>query len=647
MKRSIKKIVFAAFLIVSCMNLWSESKKKIERLDGEWDLYFQKNPVQTIDCVNNKIPADFKTIVPGYWNQHIKDGTSGFSDDPKTYACYRYVCTGLDPSQKYALFIEDAPKTSCAIYVNRKEIYTLGDPYKILEQPDLNPYTDKVSYSKIKPILCEFYPDSKGNAELILFITNYFYRKGGLSDSVMIGPAEDIARFNTGFLIFYTFVLGSLVFITLLNLIQFFINRNKMEYLYLAIATLMFALRCATAGYCSMGIIFPGLTAEFKVKLEYMVLWLAPGATLQMIFAMYPPRTKRIWEPVLRYVLLTSICAIGVVSLCIPAVIANKLVPVFQVCMGMVSVYVIVASVINIVRRKRYSVYLLLSFFIVILGAVIDIIYTKIRTFIPFSMFAFFIVIYLIIQMLLIAVIQNDLYKQTVRKTDELKRLNEAYLRFVPQEFLTLLNKESVIKTKLGDYSNIEMCIMFSKMSIKCNGHEVELDEHFQIFKECLKQVAPIIKKHNGFVSKFLSGGFMALFPESELDGIGAALEIKDCIEKMNKTSVSEGHKIEPWMGIHYGKMIIGTIGEENRMDDTVISDTVNTVARIESVCERLGKTIIVSRSLDALVAKDVRVQLAQRGIPLFRLRPLEAIFVKGKEKPLQLFEVLDNGGAE
>ena len=139
----------------------------------------------------------------------------------------------------------------------------------------------------------------------------------------------------------------------------------------------------------------------------------------------------------------------------------------------------------------------------------------------------------------------------------------------------------------------------------------------------------------------------MALFPQSELDAIGAALEIKACVASLNQSGTFQDHTIKAWMGIHYGKMIIGTIGEENRMDDTVISDTVNTASRIESVCEKLDKTIIVSRALGALVAKDVRLQLAQKGIPVFRLRPLDAIFVKGKERPLQLYEVMDKGGAE
>ena len=644
-----KKFVFllsAAILFFSCISLWAEPKKKYERLDGVWDLYLEKNPYQTFDCINNNVPPDFKTLVPGYWNQHLQENSKDGAFDPKTYACYKYVYKDLDPSKKYALLVKDSPKTSCAVFVNRKEIFRLGNPFQMCDS-SYDPSLQDTSYSVIKPIYCEFYPDKNGNAEIVFFISNYFYRKGGLCDSVILGTANNISKLNTDFLIFYTFVLGSLVFIGLLNLIQFFINKKRMEYFYLAIATFMFALRIATSGYCSLAFIIPNLTAEIKVKLEYMVLWLAPCAILQMVFAMYPPRTKRIWEPVLRYVIMTTVCATGIISLIIPAQISNKMVPILQVCMGVVCFYVIVVTIINIVRRKRYSIYLLLSFFIVIIGGAIDIIYTKNRSFVPLSVFPFFIAVYLVIQMLLIAVIQNDLYKQTVKKTDELKRLNEAYLRFVPQEFLNLLNKESVIKTGLGDFSNIEMCIMFSKINIQCFDDKVELDEHFQIFNEYLKQVSPIIKKHNGFVSKFLSGGFMALFPQSELDAIGAALEIKACVASLNQSGTFKDHTIKAWMGIHYGKMIIGTIGEENRMDDTVISDTVNTASRIESVCEKLDKTIIVSRALGALVAKDVRLQLAQKGIPVFRLRPLDAIFVKVKEEPLQLYEVMDKGGAE
>ena len=644
MKARIKSILIILFLCISSVNLWSKPNDSFEHLDGEWDFYLKQTPLQTFDSIKKKEPADFKIVVPGYWNKNLEE--KGITD-PKTYGCYRYLKTGLEPGKKYALLVKDAPKTSCAVFVNRKHLVSLGDPFIMVQSEISNQEIPKGSHSKIVPVYCEFYPDAQGNAEIVFFISNYFYRKGGLCDSVILGKVNDISKMNRQYLIFYTLILGSLVFIGLLNLIQFIINKRKLEYLYLAIATFLYVLRIATMGYCSLGIIFPSLTAEIKIKLEYMVIWLAPPAILQMVFAMYPPRHKRVWEHVLRYIIISSICALGVISLFIPAEITNQLVPLFQVCMGIVCTYVVVVCITNIVHHKRYSVYFFLSFLIIIAGAITDVIFTHNRSSFSVSLFPFFLVAYLLIQMLLIAIIQNDLYQQTIKKTDELKRLNEAYLRFVPQEFLTLLNKESVIKTNLGDYQNIEMCIMFSKLSIKCFDEEVALDEHFLIFNEYLKRVSPIIQKYDGFVSKFLSGGFMALFPKSELDAIGAALEIKECVRELNKTEICGHHKIEPFVGIHYGKMIIGTIGETNRMDDTVISDTVNTASRIESVCEKLGKTIIVSRALESLMEKDVRIHLAEKGIPRFGLRPLEAISVKGKEKPLELYEIITREAAE
>ena len=631
MKKLIKFTLFCTLFLFSCFNLWSGSKKNFEYLDGEWDLYLEKDPYQTFNCINNNIPADFKTIVPGYWNQHLSEGQS-----PQTYGCYKYKCSGLDPNKQYALLVKDAPKTSCTVYVNRKQVAALGDPFAILKS-DYNSQKAE-TYSFIKPIYCEFYPDSEGNAEIIFFITNYFYRKGGLCDSVMLGTAKNITRLNTLYLIFYTILLGSLVFIGLLNLVQFIINHKRTEYLYLAITAFMFVLRASTYGYCSLAIFFPGLTAGVKIKLEYMALWLAPSAVLQMVFALYPPRHKRVWENILRYVILSCVCALGIFSLVVPAELSNRLVPYLQIAMGVVCTYVVIVGIVNMVARKRYSVYYFMSFFIIIIGGIIDIVASKNRALFSMPVLPFFIVVYQLIQVLLIGVIQNDLYKQTLKKTEELKSLNKAYLRFVPQEFLNLLNKESIVKTKLGDFSNIEMCIMFSKISIKCDSgeenHGVELQEHFEIFNEYLKQVTPIIKKHNGFVSKFLSGGFMALFPKSELDAVKAALEIKDCVEDFNVTLSAKNHKLQAWMGIHFGKMIIGTIGEENRLDDTVISDTVNTSSRLEGVCEKLGKTIIVSQEVMERLG-------AEQALPFETIR-LQDVMVKGKEKPLQIYEVVE-----
>ena len=78
--------------------------------------------------------------------------------------------------------------------------------------------------------------------------------------------------------------------------------------------------------------------------------------------------------------------------------------------------------------------------------------------------------------------------------------------------------------------------------------------------------------------------------------------------------------------------MIVGTIGEEDRLDGTIISETVNTTSRIQKQCDSLNKNIIISEAIEEKLSEEFKNTIT--------LTSVEAIYVKGKEKPLQLFEL-------
>lgn len=595
----------------------------LQQLD-KWQLYYHKNPEQVFELVDANVPADFELSGTGYWN-HLLEEANLQPADGRDFGCYRCLLTGLEPGKKYAILQKDSPKTSCAVYVNRQLLAQSGDPFQMLKAQDLQ---SGGSHSVIGPLSLEFYPDSDGKAEILFFISNYFYRKSGLNDTVYFGPAE--AFTNNNYITIYSLICGAMLFIGLLCLFQFIINHQRKEYFYLGITTLALALRIATNGLCLLTIIFPNLPAEIKFKIEYSAMWVVPVCVTQMLDLLYPAKKLR----ALKYAFISAELSLGLINISLPAYYSNRMISALQYTMIIVCAYVLVLSVINIFQKKRYSLYNFLSYLFVILGAFIDVLISKGSGAFSVSLLPFFLIVFFVTQVFMFARIQNDIYIETVQTSSKLQRLNEAYLRFVPREFLKLLNKESVIKTGLGDYSNIEMCIMFSKMHIYCPAGHDSLEEHFQIFDQYLKRVSPIIKEHKGFVSKFLSGGFMALFPKSELDAVLAALEINECVEDFNTTLSAKNHKLKAWMGIHFGKMIIGTIGEENRLDDTVISDTVNTSSRLEGVCEKLGKTIIISQ--------EVMERLGEKQNLSFETSRLQDVMVKGKEKPLQIYEVVE-----
>ena len=584
-----------------------------------WQLFVQKSPEQVFELVDANARADFEITSTGYWNKLLENPAD------VSYGCYRTVITGLDPSKKYAILQKDSPKTSCAVYLNRKRLVQVGDPFEILEKQQASG-----SHSIIQPISFEFYPDDQGNAEIIYFIANYFYRKSGLNDTVYFGPAELFS--NNSYISLYAVICGALIFIGLLCLFQFVINRNRKEYLYLGITSIALALRISTNGLCLLSIIIPNLPAEIKFRIEYLAMWVVPVCVTQMLHAIYP--TKRL--KLFKNILISADFLIGLVSIFLPVYYTNRFVPVLQYSMIAVCVYVLSFSVYNLISKKRYAIFNFLSYLFVIIGALFDVLVSRGARGFSVSLLPFFLVGFAIIQILMFVRIQNDIYKETVETGEKLKQLNEAYLRFVPREFIELLNKESVIKTNAGDYQEIQMPIMFCKVSITGEADEDEtvhedLEEHFLIFTEYLKQIMPVIQAHNGFVSKILSGGFMALFPNGEMDAVKSAFEIKQ-----NQTY--SDHVVKSWIGLHFGKMIIGTVGEENRLDDTVISDTVNTAARIESVCERQKRSIIISHEFAQQLIGKTRDEAQQAGIKFVKL---EEVFVKGKQKALQLYEVV------
>ncbi|MEO1051453.1 MAG: adenylate/guanylate cyclase domain-containing protein, partial [Bacteroidota bacterium] len=125
----------------------------------------------------------------------------------------------------------------------------------------------------------------------------------------------------------------------------------------------------------------------------------------------------------------------------------------------------------------------------------------------------------------------------------------------------------------------------------------------------------------------------MALFPEKADDAVEAAVFSQHAIAQYNDEHKKKGFEpIIVGTGIHCGNLILGTIGTESRMDTTVISDAVNTAARMEGLTVIYGGNIIVTGSLVE--------QLQDKSA--FHYRYLDTVKVKGKDQSTVIYEILD-----
>jgi adenylate cyclase len=148
-------------------------------------------------------------------------------------------------------------------------------------------------------------------------------------------------------------------------------------------------------------------------------------------------------------------------------------------------------------------------------------------------------------------------------------------------------------------------------------------------------RMVAVVFSHRGTVDKFVGDMVMALYgaPLDDEDhaehAVQTALAMIETLQEMNQEWARDGKpQLDIGIGINTGDMIAGNVGSETIMSYTVIGDAVNLGARLESLNKEYGTRIIISEA--------TRERLKGR----YDIHPLGDVIVKGKSKPVAIFEV-------
>ena len=143
----------------------------------------------------------------------------------------------------------------------------------------------------------------------------------------------------------------------------------------------------------------------------------------------------------------------------------------------------------------------------------------------------------------------------------------------------------------------------------------------------------PIILKHHGFIDKYIGDAIMALFPTTVDDAVRGSISMLQTLNQYNNLLQRAGYPaIKIGIGLNTGPLILGTVGGQNRMDGTVISDAVNTAARIENLTKLYGSPL--------LITAQSYIQL--KNIMEYHIRVIDNVKVKGKTNTVIVYEVFD-----
>ncbi len=222
---------------------------------------------------------------------------------------------------------------------------------------------------------------------------------------------------------------------------------------------------------------------------------------------------------------------------------------------------------------------------------------------------------------------------------EKIEKKNIAFKRFVPNEFLSFLDKREIEDIQLGEATEAELSVLFSDIrSFTDMSETMTPEENFKFLNNYLRFIGPVIGRSNGFIDKYIGDAIMALFGGNQStgaqDAVTAAVNLQKTVITYNSYRKKSGYvPIRIGVGINTGKMILGTIGFETRIDSTVIGDTVNLASRLEGLTKKYGvSTTISAFTRNALDHPDA-----------FLLREIDTVQVKGKQEAVTVYEVFDS----
>lgn len=179
------------------------------------------------------------------------------------------------------------------------------------------------------------------------------------------------------------------------------------------------------------------------------------------------------------------------------------------------------------------------------------------------------------------------------------ERYAAAARRFVPDDFLRELGHVDIAEVQLGDQVEREMAVLFSDIrSFTSLSEGMTPGETMTFINEYLANAGPIVREHGGFIDKYIGDAIMALFKDPDA-ALRAAVGLQDALHRFNETRRARGQRpVAIGVGVHAGKLMLGTVGEVQRIDTTVIADAVNVASRVEGLTKTYGVGIVVTDDL-------------------------------------------------
>ena len=542
------------------------------------------------------------------------------SQQKYSYATYAVRIRGFDPEKVYALYFT---RTSSAFtaFINGRPFYNSGIPGKNLDEEEF----DWNARTVILPL------NNETEANIVLHISNFNDRSPGAESPFYIGLYDTVQQKHT-----IEKLLTSGVFALLLAMSAFFISlflfyKKEQSACLFGILCFIFALRTICYNDFLIKDIFPALSGRIMFRLGYFTFPLAAIFMFFFIFDLFLDSSKRLFKFLL--LLFIPLIIYSICTLFAPFYFfTNPLtfVQVYTLFLALIAVGIVIRAII---LKKHLAIPFCCAFLCFISAGIIDILISNDIIHLP--LISHFAILFLLIPMGFIVISHfSQAFKTLNEITESIEAANISFQRFFPKEFMQFLNKKNIMSIKLGDTIYKDMFIAFVHIDTHTDlATAAARQELLTVYNSVIRSVYPLIKKYKGMIDKYLADGMMLLFYGSAEEAVNCILDITAQIYTLNAHRKAKGlYPMSSSVGIHYGSVMMGTIGEEERMDTTVISDAVNIASRLHAYAAKHNINILVTESL--------RTQLADKYWRTHTCFYHGRIRFQGKQNPINIYEI-------
>jgi adenylate cyclase len=227
----------------------------------------------------------------------------------------------------------------------------------------------------------------------------------------------------------------------------------------------------------------------------------------------------------------------------------------------------------------------------------------------------------------------TEAFNGMARSLLEKEMIKHAFTRYVAREVVDQILKdpENLVLTGERRQVTVLFCDLrgFTRLSERLRPEEVVL-----LLNQFYTLMIETTFKHDGTLDKFLGDGVMCVFgapipdPDHALRAVRTALAMREAMRALSARRVEEGREpIYAGIGVSAGEVVAGTVGTEDRMEYTVIGDSVNLASRLESQAKP-GQILITSPTFEKVHAEVEAYSLGK-------------LHVKGKEEEIEVYEVV------